>query len=151
MAEITVQEKFESRPGDNSSIDLIYIIDGTDDDVAARSALAATAPSTHAGLVREEDSLHVEPVGALLWEGKARYSRSEGQAPQTGDASFSFDTTGGTQHLTQSRQTISKYAPAGKTAPDFGGAIGVTHDSVEGVDITVPVFSFNVTRYPSVE
>ena len=32
-------------------------------------------------------------------------------------------------------------------APDFKGAIGVTTDGVEGVDITVPVFSFAVTRY----
>jgi hypothetical protein len=45
---------------------------------------------------------------------------------------------GGTQHITQSLATIQKYAAAG-TAPDFGGAIGVTHDSVEGVDITVPM------------
>ena len=41
---------------------------------------------------------------------------------------------GGTQHITQSIATIQKYAPPGKTAPDFKGAIGVTHDSVEGVD-----------------
>ncbi len=38
---ITVSEKFESRAGDNSSIDLIYVVDGTNDDVAARSALAS--------------------------------------------------------------------------------------------------------------
>lgn len=144
---ITVNEKFESRAGDNSSIDLIFVIDGTDDDQAARTALASNAPSTHAGLIREDDSLHVEPVGDNLWEGKARYSKSEFQPPSTGDASFSFDTTGGTQHITQSRQTIQKYAPTGKTAPDFGGAIGVTHDSVEGVDINIPAFAFNVTRY----
>ena len=144
---ITVQEKFESRAGDNSSIDLIYVIDGTNDDVAARSALASNAPSTYAGLVRDDDALHVEPVGTNLWEGKARYSKSDFQPPQTGEASFSFDTTGGTQHITQSRQTIQKYAPSGQTAPDFGGAIGVTHDSVEGVDINVPAFAFGVTRY----
>src|SRR5262245_6293465 len=136
---ITVTEKFESRAGDNSSVDLVYTIDGTDDDQAARAALASTAPATHGALNRDDDSLHVEPVGQYLWEGKARYVPSALQ-PQTGDATFSFDTSGGTQHITQSRQTINKYAPPGKTAPDFGGAIGVTHDSVEGVDITVPVF-----------
>ncbi|WP_428937762.1 hypothetical protein [Fontivita pretiosa] len=142
---ITCTEKFESRAGDSSSIDLIYNVVGTDDDQAARTALAAAAPSTHAGLVQE--SVHVEPLGELLWEGRVRYTRIDLQSPQTGDASFSFDTTGGTQHVTQSRQTVQKYAPAGQIAPDFGGAIGVTHDSVEGVDITVPVFSFSVTRY----
>ena len=34
----------------------------------------------------------------------------------------------------------------GKTAPDFKGAIGVTHDNVEGVDIIVPVFKFTATK-----
>jgi len=35
----------------------------------------------------------------------------------------------------------------GKTAPDCKGAIGVTADSVEGVDITVPVYQFSETHY----
>ena len=35
----------------------------------------------------------------------------------------------------------------GTTAPDFGGAIGVTSDGVEGVDITVPVYQFSETHY----
>ena len=65
--------------------------------MAARTALASNAPSTYAGLVRDDDALHVEPVGSNLWEGKARYSKSDFQPPQTGEASFSFDTTGGTQ------------------------------------------------------
>jgi hypothetical protein len=145
----TVAEKFASRAGDNSSIDLLYVVSGTDDDVAARSALASGAPATYSGLVRDDESVHVEPVGSGVWDGKVRYIKPSYQAPATGDASFSFDTTGGSQHITQSKQTIQKYAPSGQTAPDFGGAIGVTHDSVEGVDITVPVFSFSVTRYVS--
>jgi hypothetical protein len=70
---------------------------------------------------------------------------------EPGDATFQFDTSGGSQHITQSIQTIQKKAPPGKTAPDFKGAIGVTHDAVEGVDITVPVFSFSVTRYIAAE
>lgn len=142
---ITVQEKIESRSGSDDEVELVFVVEGTDDDAAARAALAAAAPGTHGTLVRQTPT--VDPVGPNLWEGKAKYIKPEIQTPQSGSASFSFDTTGGTQHITQSRQTIQKYAPAGQTAPDFGGAIGVTHDSVEGVDITVQVFSFNVTRY----
>jgi hypothetical protein len=37
--------------------------------------------------------------------------------------------------------------PPGQTAPNFKGAIGVTADSVEGVDITVPVYHFAETHY----
>jgi hypothetical protein len=58
-----------------------------------------------------------------------------------------LDTGGGTQHITQSRATVSKHAPAGETAPDFKGAIGVTTDSVEGTDITIPIFNFAETHY----
>ena len=59
---------------------------------------------------------------------------------------FSFDTGGVTAHITQSLATISRYAPSG-TAPDCQGAIGVTSDSVEGTDITVPVYNFTETHY----
>jgi hypothetical protein len=60
---------------------------------------------------------------------------------------FQFDTGGGTQHITQSLVTMGAYAPPSRTAPYFGGAIGVTRDNVEGVDITVPVFNFSETHY----
>lgn len=60
---------------------------------------------------------------------------------------YEFDTTGGTKHITQSLSTVNKYAPAGKTAPDMKGAIGVTQDSVEGVDIVVPSCRFSETHY----
>ncbi len=52
-----------------------------------------------------------------------------------------------TQHITQSLQTIVKKAKPGETAPDFKQAIGVTTEEVEGVDITVPVYSFAETHY----
>lgn len=142
---ITVQEKIESRSGSDDEVELIFVVEGTDDDAAARAALAAQAPTTHGSLVRQTPT--IDPVGPNLWEGKAKYVKPEFQAPAAGTSSFSFDTSGGTQHITQSRATIARYAPPGKTAPDFGGAIGVTHDNVEGVDITLPVFAFNVTRY----
>jgi hypothetical protein len=142
---VTVTEKFESRAGSDDEIELVFVVEGTDDDGAARAALAAQAPGTYGTLVRQTPT--IEPVGPNLWEGKAKYIKPEFSQPQTGDSSFSFDTTGGSQHITQSRQTIQKYAPSGQTAPDFGGAIGVTHDNVEGVDIQVPVFSFSVTKY----
>jgi hypothetical protein len=145
---VTVVEKFQSRSGDASSIDLLYTVSGTDDDVAARAALATSAPGSYSGLARDDESIHVEPLGGGLWDGKVRYAKSTFQPPATGDATFSFDTTGGTQHITQSKQTISKTAASG-TAPDFKGAIGVSHDAVEGVDLTIPVFTFSLTRYIS--
>jgi hypothetical protein len=143
---IAVYEKWESREtteGENPSVDLIFIVRGTHSDLAAKAALAAAAPVFYDGRVRQ--SLHIERVAEDIWEGSVRYGNL--QPPETGDSSYQFDTGGGTQHITQSLQTVGCYAPPGQTAPDFQGAIGATHDNVEGVDITVPVYNFAETHY----
>ena len=149
---ITVAEKPDSRPsstGQEASVDLHYTIRGTADDVAAKAALLAAAPAEHDGLVRQTariDPVHIDATNgaACVWDGTVRYGRTSNPPPETGESTFSFDTGGGTQHITQSLQTVGKY-PAG--APDFQGAVGVTHDAVEGVDITVPVYNFSETHY----
>ena len=147
---ITVNEKFESRQvtmGTSPSAELRYTIRGTTDDVAARVALEATSPSVYDlynnGLwLIPRESASVEPVGNDLWEGVVRYSI----IPQENESSFAFDTGGGVQHITHSRQTVGFYALGGMTSPDFKGAIGVTGDSVDGVDINVPVYQFSETH-----
>jgi len=144
-------EKFESRQvttGRNPSVELRYTIRGTNDDIEARDALLANSPVMYDPwgnglLFLPRDTVTVQPVGDLLWEGIVRY----GPVPQTEESVFSFDTGGGTQHITHSLVTVARYAAPGKTAPDFKGAIGVTADSVEGVDITVPVYQFAETHY----
>ncbi len=148
---VEVTEKFESRlvtTGTNPSVELRYTIRGTDDDVEARNALVANSPALYdpwgGGLLfLPRDTVSVQPVGEMLWEGIVRY----GTIPATNESVFAFDTGGGTQHITHSRQTVASYAPPSQTAPDFKGAIGVTADSVEGVDITVPVYHFSETHY----
>jgi hypothetical protein len=84
-------------------------------------------------------------VAPGMWDGKVRYGRLEKQPP-TGQHTFSFNSVGGTQHITQGIATIGAYAAKG-AGPDFGGAIGVTHDSAKGVDITIPVYQFSETHY----
>lgn len=148
---VEVVEKFESRQvttGHYPTVELRYTVRGTNDDVEARSALAANSPALYdpwgGGLLfLPRDTISIQPVGDELWEGIVRY----GTVPQTNESTFAFDTGGGTQHITQSLQTVGAYAPPGATAPDFKGAIGVTPDSVEGVDIAVPVYHFSETHY----
>lgn len=154
---ITCVEKPDSRQyTEGDSAELMYTIRGTADDGEALVSLKATAPTNFRGLVRQPPS--VEPVyvdtttpDASIWTGTARYAPRQYQTPETGDSSFSFDTGGGTQHITQSIATVARYPepanPGDPVAPDFKGAIGVTHDSVEGVDITVPVYNFSETHY----
>jgi len=150
---ISVEEKVDSREvttGDNASAVLRYVIRGTADDGEAKSALADAAPESYDDLVRkgrEVSPVFVDignPEGSV-WEGVARYGRTP--RPETGESEFSFDTGGGTQHITQSLATVGKHAAPGQTAPDFRGAIGVTGQSIEGVDIHVPVYNFVETHY----
>jgi hypothetical protein len=142
---VTVYEKWDSREttiAEDSSVDLRYVIRGTDDDATANSALLAASPVLYGGLVRQ--SAHTERIAEDAWEGSVRYGMLE--PPETGDSSFSFDTGGGTQHITQSLATVGAYSASGPP-PNFKGAVGATRDSVEGVDITVPVYNFSETHY----
>ena len=102
-------------------------------------------PAMYNGLVRQTPKIEPDGDSPDVWAASVQYGPKK--PPDTGDSTYQFDTAGGTQHITQSLQTLGKYAPPGKVAPDFKGAIGVTHDNVEGVDITVPVYNFSETHY----
>lgn len=149
---VEVFEKFESRrstkanQASQSSAELGYIVRGTADDLVARNAAQTGSPATYDGLARQ--NVQIEPLGPQLWDVTVRYGSSDsGGNPTPSEASFNFETGGGTQHITQSKDTVQARAASGSTAPDFGGAIGVTADGVEGVDITVPVYQFSETHY----
>jgi len=141
---VTVQERYGRRLSDDSA-ELLYLVRGTVDDVVARAELLANSPDFHDGLPRDDAEVE-ELEGLDAYLGTVRYATPDGQL-ETGESSFSFDTSGGTQHVTQSLETVGTFAAQGVTAPDFRGAIGVTQDNVEGVDITVPVYAFAETHY----
>jgi len=153
---LTLTEKLDSRrwtTGENASVEMTFTLRGTSSDTEALVTLQNSTATSYNGLVRQ--SIQIEPewvdesAADGLWNATVRYGLRP--PPELEEWTFSFDTTGGTQHITQSIATVARYAPPGKTAPDFGGAIGVTHDSVEGVDITVPVFNFTLRRRIPVE
>ena len=144
-----VQERGISRTsssGRSPSTERLYWVRGTSDDLEALTALEAEAPAFHGGLPLYQ--VRVEEAGPDLYDGTITYQvESSTDPPGTGESTFTFETGGGNEHITQSSATIALYAPPGKTAPDFKGAIGVTADSVEGVDIVVPVYQFTETHY----
>jgi len=149
---VTCEEKWESRDVGGESAELTYFIAGTDDHALARGALLATAGVTFTIdariLKRETQNATVHRVGSDSWIGAVPYKRvPKPEQKDPGESSYSFDTSGGTAHITQSLSTIAKFAPEGKTAPDFKGAIGVTADSIEGVDVEDPGFRWTETHY----
>lgn len=139
-----IVEKYDSREAtvgiDSPSVDLQFMVLGTEDDLEVRLLVESAIPAFYAGLSFQ--SYHISHQGGGIWEASARYGRKDPK--ETGASSFSFDTGGGTVHITQSLGTVASY---GTDAPDFKGAVGVNSDSVEGTDITVPVYNFTETHY----
>lgn len=157
---VTVEELEESRSGDGRRVDLIYVVKGTADDTTARDELLSTAPATHDGLPRSTQRPRVKPMyvdindaANSIWKGTVSYLHPDYDRSRsaTGDNVFSFDTTGGTEHITQSLGTIAAYARPGDSAAadDFEGAIGVAlgQDRVEGTDIISPTYRWTERVY----
>jgi len=148
---ITIAEKPTSRSAtegvdNNASATLEYLVRGTDNDLAVHALVQATIPAFYRNLAFQSysiDPVHVDASDAVgFWNVSAQYGVKD-----PNESTYTFDTGGGTQHITQSLETKGSYAAPGSTAPDFGGAIAATHDDVEGVDITVPVYNFSETHY----
>ena len=140
-------EKFDSRETtvgpENPSVDLLYGVLGTESDLEVKLIVEATIPAFYAGLVFQH--YRIQHLGGGIWDVTVHYARKEPK--RQASHSFSFDTSGGTQKITQSLQTIGRYAAPGKQAPNFHGAINVSGDSVEGIDITLPVYNWTETYY----
>jgi len=122
-----------------------YWVTGETDETVVLSTLTAALPIALGGLTRT--NIRIEPISDGAWDAEITYNLvSNAPTAQPGQPTFSFDTGGGTQHITQSLLTVSSTPAPGLTAPDFKGAIGVTKDSIEGVDIVVPVYQFTETH-----
>jgi hypothetical protein len=149
---VTLSERMESRGfvyALRSEQRFTYIATGSDDDQDILSHCQANIPADYEGLVLASiraDPINVDETGGTgTWNVEAVYATPEFVPFDYNDSSESFDTSGGTQHITQSLATVAAFAASG-SPPDHGGAIGVSDDKVEGVDITVPVYRFEETH-----
>lgn len=135
--EIFCIERFDSRPLNVSrdpTATLIFNLWRSDDELRIGAKLEDTAPALFDGL--DADSYTLDPQGGGVWLANVNYKIRN-------QSSESFDTTGGTVHVTQSFGT-NRF---GTLAPDFQGAIGVSDDRVDGVDITIPAYKFSETHF----
>lgn len=136
--------------GDIVEIEIHYLVfEAADEDAALAAARTKAKSKNVTGMTLESVEVE-ERVNATTWRVKAEYASSDSSGGDDGGGdeedsfSTSFDTGGGTMHLNQSLGTTAK---APNDAPDFGGAIGVDGDgNVAGVDVTMPVFSFEETH-----
>jgi hypothetical protein len=121
-----------------------YKLFGTADDVQVHAAVNQQISSVgygwqYPGVPDAQlwaESYSIAFLGDNAWQVTINYEKT-GAEPSTPDPlkrSRSFDTTGGTQHITQAYGE-TKF---GTNAPDQQKAIGVDSNGVNGVDIVVP-------------
>lgn len=139
--------------GISPSAELVYDIGGTDDDTEAAALLLATAPTRYdpwgTGLIwLPRTDIAIERTGEETWEATVVYG-ARGTTGDEEESEYEYETGGGSKHITHSLETVGRYAPAGTTAPNYQGAINVTANGVEGVDIVWPVFHWSETHYLS--
>lgn len=127
------------------------------DEEQAIGFVYADAPTDYRGLAQDRPNALIEKTGydtflvtlpyILLAPGGDGGGGGGGGDPDSGGI-IEFDTTGGTQHLTQ---CVSQAGYGGDGGPDICKArvVGLTRDGVEGVDIVIPKLEFVIPRvYP---
>jgi hypothetical protein len=125
---------------------------GTDDDLVLHNEINSYISNwgfywQYPGASNERlaiDSYSVSYLGDKAWQVTLQYQKTgadNGERPEPFKRSRSFDTTGGTQHITQALEE-RRYGPV---APDQQCAIGVDDDRVAGVDIVIPALQWTET------
>ncbi len=138
-----------------TELEIPYIVLGVQDEDAAFVLVADKITSLGEKTVENMVLDHLEldqQLGPDSFKIRAVYETTKSETNTSGSGqnqpSFSFDTGGGTMHMTQSLATKGIYAARGQTAQSFGGAIEVDENNdVKGIDITTPLTSFNETHY----
>ena len=136
----TVEEMFGRVRGEDRA-ERSYLVRGTTDEAAARSATLAQAPAIVGGYRhREASARELENSVAGAFQVDVTWSTGETKAPpiEDGDREYSFSVQPAGYHVKQSRETIGVY-PNTSATPRFGGAINVDSDlQVQGVDWPPP-------------
>ena len=158
---ITCEERINSpritQGTDRVSIERQFVIKGTASyadaldalDSAAGASFTIGTGSTSVDYSRQEIS--IEPESEDLWNGSARYGSNDatgGGSGEVGDSSYSFDTGGGSQHITQT-STWTSYPGTSSGSPDFDGAIEFDGQNVNGVDVVIPQYQWSETHIKS--
>jgi hypothetical protein len=99
----------------------------------------------------QAESYSLEYLGDDAWQLEVSYVKEGAEDPEQPDPlrrTRSFDTGGGTQHITQAQPTDGfpqgehRFHTGIPAAPNMNGAIGVDGNSVNGVDIVIPALTW---------
>lgn len=111
-----------------------YTVTGQLLEVDAFNYAVANSAVMYFNLFRSD--IQLTEIGVGIWRADVQYGPYQRKEPEAGDFRWEFDTTGGTKHTTQAIEHIGEFVPAGDTAFDHKGAIGINENGdVEGVDV----------------
>lgn len=130
-----------------------YVATGSGDQGIIRAYAANTTPALVAladGILFRDD-IQVQEQGYNVHWVTVRYVTQDQQKPPTGSVKFAFSTTGGTFHITHSKETVNSYLAGGGTPPSYEQAInarkaeGSSGWEIEGADIIIPALKMTYT------
>lgn len=127
----------------NNGATIPYRLVGETDATLARNYAKAAIPLIFGAFTRKDVSL--DYLGAGVWDIDAEYATPDKAEPIANACKWTFDTTGKTKHITQGLVHSGTYTAPLRATIDHMGAIGVTDDSVEGVDVPDKAFKWTET------
>lgn len=132
----------------DSTVTVVYHAFGTDDDLEVHDHANGYFSNNQFYSIGDYtfmvESYDLEYLGDKAWKVSAKYVKSgadDDERPDPMRRTRSFDTGGGTQHITQAYAERSY----GTSPPNQSKAIGVDGESVNGVDIVVPALQWTET------
>lgn len=132
---------------ENPSAQTSWQVIGATDYADARATLDGVLPATFtfpSSRVAYLDSIEaLELRDDEFWRFAIGYRADPRPAPN--DEEYSFDVSAPSERVFQSLATVA-FNPSGKTAPNFGGAIGVADGQPQGKEILAPYSTFSITK-----
>jgi hypothetical protein len=125
------------------SVTLTYILTGAENRIIALAMARGYSSVLFGSLFRTK--IDATEIGPQMYECEINYGPIDKKEPEAGDVSWRFDTTGATKHVAHAIAHIATY-PTSDAPYDHKSLIGVTSDSVDGVDVQDRAFKWSETH-----
>ena len=153
MPGAVAQEQFEGRveskalvASEKSRAEIPYVVRDAAAESDVYNAVLEASPAVYKDMVRKSIEIREHVIDGT-YRAFAIYQPRDAndEKPDPAATVVSFDTGGGTQHITSAKEHIAAYGKPWDQA-QLGSAIGFDGEHVQGVDIVLPVFNFTFER-----
>ena len=119
-----------------------YRVTGTRKEADARKKVLTEAPASVEDLPLGQ--VTVTAVDWKVWEATCTYTYTELDRISS---TYSFNANNATTHVNHSLATVRAYSlQSGRPAPNFFGAMNVTKDDIQGLDVMIPQMTISETH-----